>query len=131
MTHRFLQMPRNTLVATVIVVSAGLTLLLRLPRLVVEGRSMQPTLEPGDRLVVLPTRPREGALVVLADPRTPDRTLVKRVTVVDGRLLLVEGDNPAHSTDSRQFGPVERRLVRGRPVYRYAPAERAGWVWRA
>lgn len=131
MTHRFLQTPRNTLAVTAIVGGAALALLLRLPRIVVEGRSMQPTLEPGDRLVVLPTRPREGALVVLTDPRTPDRTLAKRVTAVDGRLLLVEGDNPGHSTDSRHFGPVEQRLVRGRPAYRYAPADRAGWVWRA
>ena len=96
-------------------------------RVEVSGASMRPTLEPGDRLLVLAWRRiRAGDLVALADPREPARTLVKRVGRVDDAILTVLGDDPAASTDSRSFGPVPRRTVLGRAVYRYAPGERAG-----
>jgi nickel-type superoxide dismutase maturation protease len=101
-------------------------------RVVVDGRSMSPALEPGDRLVVvrLPRSwpVRAGEVVALADPRQPDRLLVKRVTGTNGRQLTVGGDNASESTDSRSFGPVERSAVWGRVVYRYAPPGRAGRV---
>jgi signal peptidase I len=92
---------------------------------------MRPTLEPGDRLLVLAGRRiRAGDLVALADPRVPERTLVKRVGEVDGANLTVLGDDPAASTDSRSFGPVPRAAVLGRAVYRYAPSTRAGLIRR-
>jgi nickel-type superoxide dismutase maturation protease len=100
-------------------------------RVEVTGASMRPTLEPGDRLLVLAWRRiRAGDLVALADPREPARTLVKRVGRVDDASLTVLGDDPAASTDSRSFGPVPRRTVLGRAVYRYAPGERAGPIKR-
>jgi mitochondrial inner membrane protease subunit 1 len=103
-----------------------------LPRTVVEGRSMVPTLLPGDRLVVLPLPPAAGRLLVVRDPRAPARLLVKRCArVLPDGSVDVRGDAPDGSTDSRHFGPVPRRLVVGRPVHRYEPAARAGWVWRA
>ena len=98
----------------------------------VDGASMRPALEPGDRLLVVRRRRyRPGDVVAARDPREPARTIVKRVASVepDGRLVL-HGDDPAASTDSRAFGPVERRHVVGRAVYRYAPPERAGRVRR-
>ena len=55
--------------------------------------------------------------------------MVKRVASVDAGGVTVVGDNPTASTDSRRFGPL--RAVVGRPVYRYHPAERAGWLWIA
>jgi nickel-type superoxide dismutase maturation protease len=99
-------------------------------RVVVDGGSMRPALEPGDRLLVLPwRRPRPGDVVAASDPRLPARTIVKRVAEVrpDGSLVLL-GDAPDASTDSRTFGPVPRRLVRGRAVWRYLPPERRGRV---
>jgi nickel-type superoxide dismutase maturation protease len=96
-------------------------------RVVVEGGSMRPTLEPGDRLLVVRRRAyRPGAVVALADPRD-GRLLVKRVAAVtpDGRLI-VTGDEPAASTDSRTFGPVPLGLVRGQAVHRNAPPGRTG-----
>jgi nickel-type superoxide dismutase maturation protease len=101
----------------------------RRPRRVeVSGDSMQPTLAPGDRLLVRPSRrPLPGDVVAIADPRRPGRTLVKRVSAVDGDgSLVVAGDNPAASTDSRTFGAVPRHLVRGVAFYRYGPAGRSG-----
>lgn len=115
-----------------VAVAGVLVAILRLPRVVVEGQSMQPTLEPGERLLVLPLSARAGRLVVLTDPRQPDRLLVKRVVLMAGEgSVAVAGDNPAASTDSRHFGPVPLAQVRGRPIYRYHPPERAGCVWGA
>lgn len=97
-----------------------------LRRATVDGASMEPTLESGDRVLALRGLPvRAGHLVLAADPRT-GRTVVKRVADVRGGLVVLRGDNPARSTDSRHFGPVPRRLVRGRVVYRYWPERRAG-----
>jgi nickel-type superoxide dismutase maturation protease len=93
----------------------------------VEGGSMRPALEPGDRLLVVRRRRyRPGDVVALRDPRHPDRVVVKRVAALDGDRLVVLGDAPDASTDSRTFGPVAAGAVLGRAVYRYAPASRAG-----
>jgi nickel-type superoxide dismutase maturation protease len=107
-----------------------------LRRLEVVGPSMQPTLRPGDRLLAvrLPAAwpLRRGDLVVLHDPRhgAAAPPVVKRVVGVDGRRRQVEvaGDNPAASTDSRTYGPVDRRQVVGRVLYRYGPPGRTGWL---
>ena len=96
-------------------------------RVEVRGDSMRPALEPGDRLVVVRgRRPRPGQVVALADPRRPGRLVVKRVADVSGAGVVVLGDNPAASTDSRQFGPVPPAAVRGRVVYRYWPESSRG-----
>ncbi|MFI5035025.1 MAG: S26 family signal peptidase [Acidimicrobiales bacterium] len=82
-------------------------------RLSVEGSSMEPTYAPGERLTALrrwrPVRP--GDVVVIRDPREPSRWLLKRCVVRSKSLLELRGDNPAASTDSREFGPVPAREV--------------------
>jgi nickel-type superoxide dismutase maturation protease len=96
-------------------------------RVEVSGLSMAPELQPGDRLVIWMTRAvRAGDIVAAPDPRHPERTVLKRAGAVgpDGVLLL--GDNPGKSTDSRHFGRIPIASVRGKAVYRYAPASRAG-----
>ena len=99
-----------------------------LARIEVSGVSMVPALAPGERLVVLGPWPlRPGQVVAVTDPTDPDRTLVKRVHAVSPTGVEVRGDNAAASTDSRRFGPVPRRSVRGRVIYRYHPPGQAGW----
>jgi phage repressor protein C with HTH and peptisase S24 domain len=69
---------------------------------------MEPTYRPGERLTALRRwrRVRVGDIVVVRDPRQPDRWLLKRCVVRTGSFLDLRGDNPGASTDSREFGPV-------------------------
>ncbi len=109
-----------------LVIGAGIV---RPRRVVVEGRSMEPTLAPGDRLLVARTRVlRAGDVVAVRDPRDPRRVLVKRIGAVLEDGMVLHGDNPGASTDSRSFGPVPSSAVLGRVVRRYAPSWRAGPV---
>jgi nickel-type superoxide dismutase maturation protease len=109
----------------------GVRGLLPLRRFVVQDTSMSPVLQPGDRVVVFQWRwawrPRAGAVVVFTEPDRHLTFAVKRIVRVqaDG-TLLVQGDNPNVSRDSREFGPVAPRLVVGSVIYRYLPAERRG-----
>ena len=105
---------------------------------VVGGASMLPSLEPGDRLLVdvwsyRQRAPRPGEIALLLGPAGVP--LVKRVSgalasgghpTAGGELVYVLGDNPAASTDSREFGPIPRARFLGRVVWRYWPPSRAG-----
>lgn len=108
-------------------------------RVAVEGRSMEPTLAPGDFLVASGVvRPWRGALVVVEHPGRPGYELVKRVRGVPGDRaggrtlgpgeLWVVGDHPLATTDSRAFGPVPSRAVRGVVLLRYWPPRRVAWL---
>jgi nickel-type superoxide dismutase maturation protease len=112
-------------------VALGAVLSLRPRRVAVEGASMRPSLEPGDRLVVLKLgAPHVGDVVALHDPDDPGRLLVKRVAASGQHGFVVLGDNAAQSRDSRRFGPVPASSVIGKAVYRYFPAARAGSLRR-
>ena len=94
---------------------------------------MAPALLPGDRLLVesrsyLSRQPRQGEVVLAADPREPERELIKRVAAVDVNAGTVElrGDAPGSSTDSRAFGAMPLSAIRWRAVIRYWPPQRAG-----
>lgn len=93
---------------------------------------MAPTLQPGDWLLADPEAyrdrtPRVGEVVLVPDPREPRRLLVKRVAGHDAQgWLMVGGDDPSASTDSRTFGTVDPGTVEGRPWFRYWPLRRVG-----
>ncbi|TLZ52579.1 MAG: nickel-type superoxide dismutase maturation protease [Methanobacteriota archaeon] len=90
----------------------------------VDDRSMEPTLAPGDfvlvnRLSYRRHAPSRGDLVVVRDPQAPLRYLVKRVADVSVSGAFVVGDNQTPSRDSRTFGPVPKEFIVGR-VWRTA-----------
>jgi nickel-type superoxide dismutase maturation protease len=89
---------------------------------------MQPALRPGDRLLVGQwLRVRAGDIVLVRDPQDRSSFGVKRVSSVQANGdVVVLGDNPNVSRDSRHFGPVARRSIVGKVIYRYLPAERRG-----
>ena len=90
---------------------------------VVRGRSMEPTLYDGDRLLIrYGAEPHLGDLCVVRLPGRP--IAVKRVTrrVDDG--WWVERDNPAEGVDSWLVGAVRPEDVVARVVCRLWPLRR-------
>ncbi|HSV37338.1 MAG TPA: S24/S26 family peptidase [Nocardioidaceae bacterium] len=77
----------------------------RIGVVIVRGRSMQPTLQDGDRLLVLhAARPRIGRLVVV---RLPGGVVaVKRAVRREPGGWWVERDNPHEGVDSWQVGAI-------------------------
>lgn len=118
----------------------------------VAGPSMQPTLAPGDRLLVdvwtyRQRDPRPGEIALFTGPEHSRGAMVKRIAAPppfprdrpDGRIwnppaasvgpgLWVLGDHPEASDDSRRFGAVPRERFVGRVFLRYWPPSRAGLV---
>lgn len=99
----------------------------RLGRVLVSGRSMEPTLRDGDHLLVRwGGRARPGRLVVVRWPGRP--MAVKRAALRDADGWWVERDNPHEGVDSWSAGPVPDAdvlatvLVRLWPVRRRRPA---------
>jgi len=82
----------------------------------VVGASMAPKLQPGQLIIAtsLFRRLRTGQVVVV---HTNNRELIKRIERIDHDKLFVIGDNLAQSTDSRQFGWLDRRAVVGRVIH--------------
>jgi nickel-type superoxide dismutase maturation protease len=98
-------------------------------RVAVAEASMEPTLQPGDWLLVWrgagrcrPVRIRPGQLVVARNPERPEMLLVKRAAWLEDGGWWLDSDNPlAGAVDSARFGPVRDELIEGRVLFRYWP----------
>jgi len=91
----------------------------------VHGRSMEPTLHEGDRLLVLyGARPRRGKLAIVRLPNDskgdPRPLAVKRLSRPDpeGGGWWVERDNPREGLDSWTFGAIPAAGIRARVILR-------------
>lgn len=94
---------------------------------VVRGRSMQPTLFEGDRLLVrYAAVPRPGRLVVV---RLPDGVVaVKRAVSFDADGWWVERDNPVEGVDSWSIGAIaEEDLIAVVVCRLWPPSLRRRW----
>ena len=90
---------------------------------VVRGRSMEPTLVDGDRLLVLyGGRPRLGRLVLVRLAGRP--VAVKRVTRRVDSGWWIERDNPAAGVDSWLVGAIPDRDVLAVVLARIWPIRR-------
>jgi len=91
---------------------------------VVRGRSMMPTLDDGDRLLVRHGgRPRAGSVAVVELP--PAGVLaIKRLAFAEDDWWWVERDNPAEGVDSWSVGPVPAADVRAIALCRVWPLRR-------
>ena len=88
---------------------------------VVRSRSMQPTLQAGDRLLIrYGTAPRPGQIAVVQLPGYAGLS-VKRIGWADGDGWWLERDNPVEGVDSWQVGPVESDAVIAAAVLRVWP----------
>ncbi len=80
---------------------------------------MAPTLEDGDHVLVAQGPLVEpGDVVLLRDPRTGTPLIKRAVSLTQEGALIVTGDNPSASTDSRQFGPVPTHQILGKVTAR-------------
>ncbi len=85
---------------------------------------------PGDRLCI-----EHGAVWLNGKPlpeayvpeQYRDLRSMAEIVVPDGSYFMM-GDHRSISSDSREFGPVERSLVYGKAVYVYWPRHDAGVV---
>ena len=75
---------------------------------------MSPGLKPGDRVIATPysgEQLQSGAVVLLMHP-SQGHLMLKRLSHPCNGGWWVLGDNPASSSDSRQFGPVAATAIR-------------------
>ncbi|MFT7669463.1 MAG: nickel-type superoxide dismutase maturation protease [Planctomycetota bacterium] len=92
----------------------------------VEGRSMLPTLQPADHLLVNPRAyrgqaPSAGDIVIALHP-LEERELVKRIERVENGRVWLLSDNPLEGMDSRSFGPINLDSVRGQVLCKLGAA---------
>jgi nickel-type superoxide dismutase maturation protease len=114
--------------------------LLRIGLAEVYNPSMEPTLRPGDLLVVrYGGVVRPGHVVVVRHPFQHDLLIVKRAAGRRAGGWWVRGDNPAVRNDSREFGVVPDELVVARAWVRLRPLRQVqrtpgallGWLFSA
>ncbi|MFF5213186.1 S26 family signal peptidase [Streptosporangium sp. NPDC000396] len=118
----------STAVLTLVILAIGLQVRRRFLVVTVHGVSMEPTYREGERVLVRRAplaAVRPGQVVVLEDPVPPGQWIIKRAVAVPGDpvpgevatatqvapgsrvpadCLVLLGDNPAASVDSRRFG---------------------------
>lgn len=83
----------------------------------VVGGSMLPSLAEGEFVVCVKKRTYNVGDIVIF--RIDDKELIKRIHGKTEDKIYVLGDNLAASTDSRQFGPIVVKNIKGRCVTKY------------
>jgi len=90
----------------------------RKPRIVlrrVVGESMLPTLKPGELLIGVKTNRVRPGDIVIVNHNGLDK--VKRVQKVNKDSVYILGDNLKSSSDSRDFGYIDRSKILARVIW--------------
>ncbi len=81
----------------------------------VSGDSMLPTLKPGQLVFGFRSQAAETGNVVVFRHNGLEK--IKRVAKVDDDKVYLLGDNPDHSTDSRQFGWISKKEIMAKVIW--------------
>jgi len=74
----------------------------------VQGKSMLPTLKPGQLVFAIHKAPKEGDLVIAM---LLGREVIKRVKSISKDGYYLVGDNPDTSSDSRDYGAIKTEAI--------------------
>lgn len=80
---------------------------------------MLPTLNAGSTVLVYKyffSKPKTGDIVAVRDPRD-GKTIIKRIIKIENNRYFVKGDNKKASTDSRNFGLIDKDNIIGKVVF--------------
>jgi signal peptidase I len=114
---------------------------------IVSGSSMEPTFSNGDYLIIDELsydfrQPRKGDVIVFRFPRDPSKFFIKRIAGLPGEEVVINGqewqlgeneyfvlgDNRRLSSDSRVWGPLEKKLITGRALLRLWPPQKLDYL---
>jgi len=80
---------------------------------------MFPALKAGSNVLVCKyffSKPKIGDIVAARDPRD-GKIIIKRVIKIENTKYHVEGDNRTASTDSRDFGLIDKNNIIGKVIF--------------
>lgn len=85
------------------------------------GKSMYPVLRSEDRVLVNRLAysfgsPKKGDIIAASDP-LDGKTIIKRVIKIENNRYFVEGDNKKESTDSMNFGLIDKDNIIGKVIF--------------
>jgi nickel-type superoxide dismutase maturation protease len=86
----------------------------------IQGSSMLPLFKSGETVLVVRFtffffRPKLQDIVIAKDPRD-GKFLLKRITAIEKEKFFLSGDNKSASTDSREFGMIDRSGLIGKII---------------
>ena len=84
----------------------------------VDGKSMSPSLEPGDFVLAsrlyLSLKPND--IIIVNHPIYSD--IIKRIDRIDeNNQLWLKGDNIYHSVSSEKMGAIDKKQLKGKVIY--------------
>ncbi|MGL4589671.1 MAG: signal peptidase I [Mycoplasmatales bacterium] len=86
----------------------------------IQGESMEPTLKNNDYVLYMKKfySIKKGDVVIYRNiDINIGNKIIKRVTKIEGEKVFLNGDNQKESTDSDQFGFVDREGIVGKVIY--------------
>ena len=107
--------PKMAIASCVLCISALMFFLFRFlfPSIYVSGYSMSPTYQDGQIIrstrLYLSSRLKVGDVCVFDSPT--GNTAIKRISNINLPFIFFEGDNQEDSTDSRNYGWVNKRCI--------------------